>query len=84
MGYVLSANTSELLDEFLEAERPKVSAQGYTMLAGTTRRVMQWFDDEELEGAEVRITDAVRLRRRCRSGLPMRARRSAWAPCTTI
>jgi len=38
-----------------------VSAQGYTMLAGTTRRVMQWFDDEELEVAEVRITDAVRF-----------------------
>jgi len=61
MGYVLSARTAELLDEFLAAERPKVSVQGYTMLAGTARRVMQWFDDEELDVTEVRISDAVRF-----------------------
>ena len=61
MGYVLSASTADLLEEFLEAEKRRVSTQGYTMLAGTTRRVMQWFDDEELDVAEVRITDAVRF-----------------------
>jgi integrase/recombinase XerD len=61
MGYVLSAATAELLDEFLEAERPKVSAQGYATLSGIARRVLRWFDDEELEVTEVRITDAVRF-----------------------
>jgi integrase/recombinase XerC len=61
MAYVLSSSTAELLDEFLEAEKPKVSAQGYTMLAGTARRVLQWFDDEELDVTEVGITDAVRF-----------------------
>jgi site-specific recombinase XerD len=61
MGYVLSASMADLLDEFLEAEKPKVSIQGYTTLAGITRRVLTWFDDEELEVSEVKITDAVRF-----------------------
>ena len=61
MGYILSAATAELLEEFLEAEKRRVSAQGYTTLAGITRRVLTWFDDEELEVTDVRITDAVRF-----------------------
>ena len=61
MGYVLSASTADLLEEFLEAEKPKMSVQGYTTLAGITRRVLTWFDDEELEVTELTITDAVRF-----------------------
>jgi integrase/recombinase XerC len=61
MGYVLSASTADLLEEFLEAEKPKVSVQGYTTLVGIARRVLRWFDDEELEVTEIRITDAVRF-----------------------
>jgi site-specific recombinase XerD len=61
MGYVLSASAADLLDEFLEAEKPKVSKQGYTTLSGIARRALTWFDDEELEVTDVRITDAVRF-----------------------
>ena len=51
MGYVLSAATADLYDEFLEAEKPKVSAQGYTTLSGIARRVLAWFEAEELDVA---------------------------------
>ena len=61
MGYVLSANTADLLEEFLEAEKPKVSEQGYTSLSGIARRVLTWFDEEELEVTDLGITDAVRF-----------------------
>jgi site-specific recombinase XerD len=61
MGYVLSASTAELLTEFLASEKRRVSVQGYTTLAGITRRVLEWFDEEELEVTEVKITDAVRF-----------------------
>jgi site-specific recombinase XerD len=76
MGYVLSAATAELLEEFLESEKPKVSTQGYTTLSGIARRVLTWFDDEELDVTEIGITDAVRfassLSERCtREGSPI-------------
>jgi len=76
MGYVLSANTADLLEEFLEAEKPKVSVQGYTTLSGITKRLMQWFDDEELDLTEVGILEAVRYQsalseRLTREGAPI-------------
>jgi site-specific recombinase XerD len=60
MGYELSTATAELYEEFLASEKGRVSAQGYTMLSGTARRVLQWFDAEELDPCEATIVDAVR------------------------
>ncbi|TAL44200.1 MAG: hypothetical protein EPN91_04915 [Salinibacterium sp.] len=59
MGYVLSAATADLYDEFLAAQKSKVSVQGYTTLCGMTLRVLRWFEDEEIELAAVTIMDAV-------------------------
>jgi integrase/recombinase XerD len=76
MGYVLSASTADLLEEFLEAEKPKVSVQGYTTLSGITKRLLQWFESEELEPGEVGILEAVRYQsalseRLTREGAPI-------------
>jgi len=61
MGYVLSVATSELLEAFLEAEKGRVSAQGYRTLSGIARRVLAWFEGEELDPLEATIVDAVRF-----------------------
>ena len=76
MAYVLATDVADLFEEFLEAEKPKVSAQGYTTLAGITKRLISWFDDEELELAEVGILEAVRYQsalseRLTREGTPI-------------
>jgi integrase/recombinase XerD len=60
MGYTLSAHLADLYDEFLALERPRVSAQGYTAIAGLSRRMLAWFDAEELDVYECSIQDAVR------------------------
>ena len=60
MSYLLATATADLYEAFLESERPKVSAQGYTTLSGISRRILRWFDDEELDPVEATITDAVR------------------------
>jgi site-specific recombinase XerD len=61
MAYTLSTDLADLYEAFLEAEKPKVSAQGFTTLAGMSRRVLEWFDAEELDVREVGIMDAVRF-----------------------
>jgi len=60
MGYTLSVPVADLYDEFLALERPRVSAQGFTSLSGLTRRMLAWFDAEELDVCTLAITDAVR------------------------
>jgi len=76
MAYTLATDLANLYEEFLEAERPKVSAQGYTTLAGIMKRLLQWFDDEEIDLAEVGILEAVRYQsalseRLTREGAPI-------------
>lgn len=61
MSYLLSTATADLYEAFLEADRPKVSAQGYTTLSGIAKRFLLWLEAEELEPAELTITDAVRF-----------------------
>ena len=51
----------ELHDAFLEAERGTVSAQGFSTLAKLSRRVLAWFDAEEIDPREAGIADAVRF-----------------------
>jgi len=60
MGYILSTDSAELLEAFLAAEAGTTSAQGFAKLKDMTRRVLAWFDEEELTLAEVRIADAIR------------------------
>lgn len=60
MGYILSGEYADLYDRFLERERPRVSAQGFQSLCGLARRMLLWFDNEELSLAEVTIREAVR------------------------
>jgi len=60
MGYILSAGYADLYDRFLESEQPRVSRQGFTSLAGMTRRMLLWFDAEDIVPGEVTIRDAVR------------------------
>jgi integrase/recombinase XerD len=60
VSYNLSTTSADLLDEFLATERPKVSKQGYTSLQGLTRRMLQWFDNEDLDLFALTISDAVR------------------------
>ena len=50
----------ELEREFLEYEKPRSTAQGYASLEGLTRRVLGWFDQQELTPEEVGIQEAVR------------------------
>lgn len=61
MSTILSSDATVLYEAFLEYERPRVSAQGFTTLVGITRRILLWFEDEDLEVGEVKITDAVRF-----------------------
>ena len=60
MGYILSADYADLYDRFLESERPRVSEQGFTTLSGIARRLLLWFDAEDIVIREVTIQDAVR------------------------
>ena len=49
MGHVLSTVYADLYDEFLAAERPRVTTQGFVSLQGRARRMLQWFEDEDIE-----------------------------------
>lgn len=60
MGQILSAPYDDIYDSFLAYQKPRVSAQGYGKLAGNTRRVLRWFEDEEIVLEEAGIGDAVR------------------------
>lgn len=60
MSYLLSTATADLYEAFLESERPRVSAQGYTTLSGIAKRFLSWLEAEELKPEGLGITDAVR------------------------
>ncbi len=60
MGYALSAAYAELYEEYLAYEKPRVSRQGYAALAGCARRVLRWFDAEELTPEDVTLSQAAR------------------------
>jgi site-specific recombinase XerD len=60
MGYVLSSGTADLFEEFLASARPRVSTQGYVSLEGRARRMLTWFETEEIDLFEVGIAEALR------------------------
>ncbi len=76
MGYILSAPYDDIYDSFLAYQRPRVSSQGYDKLTDRTRRVLRWFEAEELLLEDVTIRDAVRYQASCselvtRTGTPV-------------
>lgn len=78
MGHILSAGYADVYEEFLAAERPRTSAQGFATLASLTRRVLAWFWDEEIELERVTVMDAVRYQsalseRNTKDGQPVSA-----------
>lgn len=60
MGQILSAPYDNIYESFLAYQKPRVSDQGYGKLAERARRVLRWFEGEELVLEEVGIGEAVR------------------------
>ena len=60
MGYTLSAPYDGIYEAFLDYERPRKSVQGYQTLVNITRRILHWFEAEDLPLEDVKIQDAVR------------------------
>ena len=60
MGYTLESTAADLLEEFLKAKKPRVSVQGYTALSGRARRMLEWFEAEDLDVQSVGIAEALR------------------------
>ena len=76
MAYTLRTDLADLYEEFLAAERPMVSSQGYRTLAGIAKRMLAWFEAEDLDPCEATIQDAVRFQnelsgRQTRTGAPI-------------
>jgi len=61
MGYAINAPYDVLYESFLEHIRGRTSAQGFQKLSELTRRVIRWFEAEELTPEDVKITEAVRF-----------------------
>jgi len=60
MSLHLTTTTANLMDEFLDAEQPKVSPLGYISLESLIRRILVWFDAEDLDVLNVGINEALR------------------------
>lgn len=60
MNYELATADADLYEEFLAAVKRRVTSQGFTSLAGRVKRVLQWFEAEELDILEVTIREALR------------------------
>lgn len=56
----MSAPYADIYERFLEREKPRVSSQGFATLAGIARRMLLWFDSEDIVLREVTIREAVR------------------------
>ena len=61
MGHLLSAGYADLYDEFLDAQQTKISPQGFVTLKDISRRVLTWFDTQELDMHAVTIQDALQF-----------------------
>ena len=60
MSLLIATDAAVLMEEFLYSEKPRVSKQGYISLEGLIRRVLVWFDAEDIDLLAVNIKDAVR------------------------
>lgn len=52
-----------LVEEFLEAEKPRVSAQGFKSINALARQMMRWFDREDVDPLETGIVEALRYQK---------------------
>jgi len=59
MAYTLSTDLAGLYEEFLAAERNRVSEQGYKTLEATTRALMHYLEANELNPLELGIGEAM-------------------------
>ncbi|GAB1483426.1 site-specific tyrosine recombinase XerD [Treponema sp.] len=63
MGQALSGVAVDLYEGFLAAERPRVSSQGFVSLQGRAKRMLAWFEAEELDLCSVGIQEALYYQR---------------------
>jgi site-specific recombinase XerD len=62
MGYTLRDEYSQVYEEFLDYEKPRVSKQGYDTIKKNTRRLLKWFEGEDIALEDTTIRDALRYR----------------------
>jgi integrase/recombinase XerC len=59
MGYVLSALSAQLYEEYLAYQKNRLIGQGYTHNARITRRLLQWFDEADIDVLSATVQDAL-------------------------
>ncbi|MDR1107518.1 MAG: tyrosine-type recombinase/integrase [Spirochaetaceae bacterium] len=62
MAYGLSAGYAEAYESFLEYIKPRRSVQGYISLRKNTRRILRWFETEEISLDQAGIQDCIRYK----------------------
>lgn len=62
MSYTLSEPYASFYEEYLEYEKNIVSRQGFVSLRNRTRRVLKWFEEENILLEETDISDALRFK----------------------
>jgi len=60
MGYSLATADADLYEEYLAAMKRRVTSQGWVSLAGRVKRMLIWFEGEEIEVQSVTIREALR------------------------
>lgn len=63
MAKVLSESYAKVYEDFLDYQKPRVSRQGFTTIAGIVFRVLKWFEKEELLLEDATVLDAIRFRK---------------------
>jgi site-specific recombinase XerD len=62
MAYTLSAGYAEAYESFLEYIKPRRSAQGCLSLCKNTRKILKWFETEEIALDRADIRDCIRYK----------------------
>jgi site-specific recombinase XerD len=62
MAYTVSAGYAEAYESFLEYIKPRRSAQGYLSLCKNTRKILEWFESEEIALNRAGIRDCIRYK----------------------
>jgi site-specific recombinase XerD len=58
MGKVLSAGYAELYEAFVAYEKPRVSAQGFASIQGTSYWLLKWCEEQDIRPEELTVQDA--------------------------
>ena len=62
MSYTLSEPYASIYEEYLEYVKNLVTEQGYMSLRNRTRKILEWFENENLLLEDATILDALRLK----------------------